>query len=68
MEIQEQSVFVVDGKKFKSKVEAIAYSRSKEFEGVAQEFADAMGYEGRVASRAKNLITKFLAWDANVNE
>jgi len=68
MEIQETSVYLVDGKKFKSKVEAIAYARSKEFDGVAQEFADAMGYEGRVATRAKNVVTKFLAWDAEVNE
>lgn len=64
MEIQESQVFVVDGKKFKTKVEAIAYARSQEFDGVAQEFADAMGYEGRVATRAKNLVKMFLAWDA----
>lgn len=68
MEIQETQIFIVDGKKFKTKVEAIAYSRSKEFEGVANDFAEAMGYEGRVATRAKNVVMKFLAWDAEVSE
>ena len=66
--IEEVKMYVVDGRKFKTKAEAIAAYRAEDFKATSDEYIQAMGYEGRAATRVANEIKKFLAWEASLSD